>query len=73
MTERDRTIKQPHRLFLDQAASSPFDQWNNSRSGAWANRGFHYQHLVSTLVLVAARRALLVKAIAMPLALHFRR
>ena len=28
------------------------DTWRESRSGAWAGRGFHYQHLVSTLILV---------------------
>ena len=26
--------------------------WKDSRSGAWAGRGFYYQHLVSTLLLV---------------------
>lgn len=26
--------------------------WKKSRSGAWAGRGFHYQHLVTTLILV---------------------
>ena len=26
--------------------------WRQSRSGAWAGRGFHYQHTVSVLVLV---------------------
>ena len=26
--------------------------WKNSRSGAWAGRGYHYQYLVSTLILV---------------------
>lgn len=26
--------------------------WKKSRSGAWAGRGYHYQHLVSTLILV---------------------
>ncbi len=26
--------------------------WKESRSGAWAGRGFHYQHLVSALVLI---------------------
>jgi len=26
--------------------------WRKSRSGAWAGRGFHYQHLISTLILV---------------------
>ncbi|MCF6200313.1 MAG: hypothetical protein L3J67_13165 [Hyphomicrobiaceae bacterium] len=24
--------------------------WKKSRSGAWAGRGFHYQHLISTLI-----------------------
>lgn len=28
------------------------DAWKNSRSGAWAGRGFHFQHLFSVLVLV---------------------
>ena len=28
------------------------EAWNQSRSGAWAGRGFHYQHLVSVLILV---------------------
>ena len=28
------------------------EQWRTSRSGAWAARGFDYQHLVSTLILV---------------------
>ena len=34
--------------------SSPptFEEWRASRSGAWAARGFDYQHLVSTLILV---------------------
>ena len=26
--------------------------WRRSRSGAWAARGFHYQHLLSTLILL---------------------
>ncbi len=26
--------------------------WKNSRSGAWAGRGFHYQHLVVSYLLV---------------------
>ncbi len=25
--------------------------WKSTRSGAWASRGFHYQHLISTLIL----------------------
>ncbi len=28
------------------------ERWDKSRKGAWAARGFHYQHLVTTLVLV---------------------
>ena len=28
------------------------NRWNNSRAGAWAGRGFHYQHLFTTLILV---------------------
>ena len=28
------------------------DIWSKSRSGAWAGRGFHYQHMVSVLILV---------------------
>lgn len=28
------------------------DAWSTSRSGAWAGRGFHYQHFVSTLILI---------------------
>ena len=28
------------------------DRWAETRSGAWAARGFHYQHLFSTLILV---------------------
>lgn len=32
--------------------NSNLDAWSESRSGAWAGRGFHYQHLVSALILV---------------------
>ena len=28
------------------------DVWEDTRSGAWSGRGFHYQHLFSTLILV---------------------
>ena len=28
------------------------ESWSKSRSGAWAVRGFHYQHLLSTLILI---------------------
>jgi hypothetical protein len=33
--------------------NNTFDEaWTKSRSGAWASRGFHHQHLVSTLILI---------------------
>ena len=28
------------------------DGWKKTRSGAWAGRGFHYQHIFSTLILI---------------------
>ena len=28
------------------------DRWKKSRAGAWAGRGFHYQHLFTTLILI---------------------
>ena len=28
------------------------DLWEQTRSGAWSGRGFHYQHLFSTLILI---------------------
>lgn len=31
---------------------STIKAWKLSRSGAWAGRGFHYQHLISTLILI---------------------
>ncbi len=34
------------------AELDPIVAWKKSRSGAWAGRGYHYQHLVSTLILV---------------------
>ncbi len=37
---------------LDDAERNAIEGWKRSRSGAWAGRGFHYQHLVSTLILV---------------------
>ncbi len=42
----------------DETNSSPvevhpgLEAWKESRSGAWAGRGFHYQHLVAALILV---------------------
>ena len=42
----------------EQTRSSPAspisesESWEQSRAGAWAARGFHYQHLVSALLLV---------------------
>lgn len=35
-----------------QPEHSTIDAWRNSRAGAWAGRGFHYQHLISTLILI---------------------
>ena len=31
---------------------SELETWRESRSGAWAGQGFHYQHMVSALILV---------------------
>lgn len=33
-------------------SSEVMDAWSSSRAGAWAGRGFDYQHLVSTLLLI---------------------
>ena len=30
---------------------SVIEAWKSSRAGAWAGRGFHYQHMLSTLIL----------------------
>jgi len=32
--------------------TSVIDAWKQTRSGAWAGRGFHFQHLFSTLILI---------------------
>jgi hypothetical protein len=37
---------------VNKNVSLEIDAWSASRSGAWAGRGFHYQHLVSTLILI---------------------
>ena len=37
---------------MDDKEHVTIDKWKNSRAGAWAGRGFYYQHLVSTLILV---------------------
>lgn len=36
----------------DEHFHSPIEEWKYSRSGAWASRGFHFQHLISTLILL---------------------
>ena len=36
---------------LDNIDKAIRDGWNKTRSGAWAGRGFYYQHLFSTLIL----------------------
>ena len=42
--------EKPKSLSVGQFPES--ESWKESRSGAWAARGFHYQHLVSALILV---------------------
>ena len=37
---------------MDDKKISSIEAWRKSRSGAWAGRGFHFQHLFSVLVLV---------------------
>jgi len=37
---------------MDENKHGAIELWKNSRSGAWAGRGFHYQHLVSVVILV---------------------
>lgn len=37
---------------MNESDSSPLIAWKKSRHGAWAGGGFHYQHLISTLILV---------------------
>lgn len=36
----------------DVTEHSALESWRVSRAGAWAGRGFHYQHLFSTLILI---------------------
>lgn len=36
----------------DNSVEPVSNEWKETRSGAWAGRGFHYQHLFSTLILV---------------------
>ncbi len=37
---------------MNKNKTSSIEAWKKSRSGAWAGRGFHFQHLFSTLVIV---------------------
>ena len=37
---------------IDDSENRTIEAWRRSRSGAWAGRGFHYQHSLSTLILV---------------------
>lgn len=37
---------------MNDKKTSAIEAWKNSRSGAWAGRGFHFQHLFSILILV---------------------
>ena len=52
--------KAPSEVLIPPSNSGPdaIEVWKKSRSGAWAGRGFHYQHLVSTLILVQQRAGL---------------
>ena len=58
MTDQERFNQKPKEISdacdiktPDTANISP-EMWKKSRSGAWAARGFDYQHMVSTLILV---------------------
>ena len=42
------------------------EAWKKSRSGAWAGRGFYYQHLVSALILVRQWAGLAPSAFLVP-------
>ena len=37
---------------MNKIKTSSIEAWKKSRSEAWAGRGFHFQHLFSTLVIV---------------------
>ena len=37
---------------MNQVTSNAADQWNQSRQGAWASGGFHYQHLIAVYLLL---------------------
>jgi|GEM_PF-1649155 len=37
---------------MSESSENLLKAWKKSRSGAWAGRGFHYQHLVTTLILL---------------------
>jgi len=37
---------------MTQTDETELNRWKESRSGAWAGRGFHYQHLFATLILI---------------------
>ena len=48
------------------APLSELESWKRSRSGAWAGRGFHYQHLVTVLILVRQWAGLMPSACLVP-------
>ena len=39
-------------IMKDNNEENVISAWENTRSGAWSVRGFHYQHLFSTLILI---------------------
>jgi len=45
-------MNEKHSDKLNESDSSLLTAWKKSRHGAWAGGGFHYQHLISTLILV---------------------
>ncbi len=58
MTDQERFNQKPkeisdaHDIKTPDTANISAEIWEKSRSGAWAARGFDYQHMVSTLILV---------------------
>lgn len=50
----------------NETRTQSYDEWQKTRSGAWASRGFHYQHLISTLVLVRQWTGLLPTGLVVP-------
>ena len=49
---KSKGISDAHDIKASYAANTSAEMWRESRKGAWAVRGFDYQHMVSTLILV---------------------